>query len=326
MKKNINWGIVGLGKIAHKFAKDLSLIDGATLYAVASRNIDNAASFSAEHGSKKHYGSYSDLFKDSEVDIVYIATTNNTHAELTIEALNYKVAVLCEKPFAINGLQVAEMIRASKQNNTFLMEAMWSRFIPVILDVKKRIDAGEIGDIKYLQADFCFNAPDTIQRVHDIVLGGGSLLDIGIYPVFLAYLIIGTPENINAHAEYFDSGTDAQLAMQFIYSDAHANLFSSFNSYSKRDAKISGTKGEIIIDAPWNESDSYSISDGANTETISKPTLGRGYTYEIMECNDCLRNGLKEHPVWSLKESQNLIDLLDRIRKIVDVRYAEDKD
>ena len=324
MERKIKWGIIGLGKIAHKFAQDLLLVPESELEVVASRSLTNAKSFAATYNANNCYGSYEELLQNSDADIVYIATPNNTHESITILALEHKKAVLCEKPFAINKTQVLQMIRASKKHGVFLMEAMWSRFIPAIRKIKNDIDCGELGEIKYINADFSFNVDPSIQRVYDKKLGGGSLLDIGIYPVFLSYLLVGMPTKISAHAHYFDSGADSQLGMIFNYVNAQALLFSGFNSFSKRIAKISGTLGEIIIDEPWNETDSFSIQKGKDTNLISLPTLGRGYTYEIMECNSCLKKNVIESNLWSHQNSIELITLLDWVRKEINLSYSED--
>lgn len=324
MDKKIKWGIIGLGKISHKFARDLLLVQNSELEAVASRDLSKAKVFSEKFNSNKFYGSYKELLNDSFIDIVYIGTLNHTHENLTILALQHKKAVLCEKPFAINKKQVLRMIHASKKNNVFLMEAMWTRFIPAIKKIKSSIDSGEIGEIKYINADFSFNADSSIQRTYDKELGGGSLLDIGIYPIFLAYLLLGNPSKISACAHYFESGADSQLAMIFNYENAQAILFSSFNSKSKRVAKISGTLGEIIIDEPWNETDSFSILKDEDTTVVSLPTTGRGYTYEIIECNTCLKKNILESRFWSHQHSIELITLLDRVREKINLRYRED--
>ena len=324
MDKKIKWGIIGLGKIAHKFAQDLLLVPESELEVVASRSLTKAKAFATKYNANNCYGSYEELLQDSAADIVYIATPNNTHESITIAALEHKKAVLCEKPFAINKSQVLQMIRASKKNGVFLMEAMWSRFIPAIRNIKNAVERGELGEIKYINADFSFNVDPSIQRVYDKKLGGGSLLDIGIYPIFLAYLLVGMPTKISANAHYFESGADSQLAMIFNYGNAQALLFSSFNSFSKRIAKISGTLGEIIMNEPWNETDSFSIQKGNDTSIISLPTLGRGYTYEIMECNSCLKIDVIESNLWSHQNSIELITLLDWVRKEINLSYSED--
>jgi predicted dehydrogenase len=326
MKRDIKWGIIGLGGIAHKFATDLLLVQNCSLEAVASRSIAKSEAFSKKYNSAAFYGSYEELVQNNSIDIVYIATPHNSHERYAMLALEHQKAVLCEKPFAINKKQVFNMIEASKKNQVFLMEAMWSRFIPSIVEIKKRIDKGEIGELKYIHADFSFKANTSIQRIYDKNLGGGSLLDIGIYPVFLAYLFLGIPSDIAAKAHFYDSGADSQLALLFNYKNAQALLFSSFNSTSKREAKISGTLGEIIIDMPWNETNSFSIQkNNENAKSISLPTIGKGYTHEIIECNLCLQEHKLESHNWSHKNSLDLITLLDTIRKKIDLSYSEDE-
>ncbi len=324
MDNKIKWGIIGLGKISHKFARDLLLVQNSVLEAVASRDLSKAKLFSEKFGSNTFYGSYIELLNDRCIDIVYIATPNNTHENLTILALEHKKAVLCEKPFAINKKQVLRMIHASKKNNSFLMEAMWTRFIPAIKKIKRSVDSGEIGEITYINADFSFKADPSIKRIYDKGLGGGSLLDIGIYPIFLAYLLLGNPIKINATAHFFESGADSQLGMIFNYKNAQALLYSSFISNSKRVAKISGTLGEIIIDEPWNETDSFSIQKDKERTVISLQTVGRGYTYEIIECNTCLKKNSIESSFWSHQNSIELITLLDLVRKEINLTYEED--
>jgi len=325
MSSKINWGIIGLGGIAHKFTTDLLLVENCTLEAVASRNLKKAEAFSNQYNSNNFYGSYEELLQNKLVTIVYIATPNNSHEHYTILALKHKKAVLCEKPFAINKKQVFNMIEASKNNTLFLMEAMWTRFNPSIKEIKRIIDNGEIGKIKYINADFSFKANTSIQRLYDKELGGGSLLDIGIYPVFLAYLLLGIPTEINAKAHFYESGVDSQLAMLFNYKNAQAVLFSSFNSTSKRIVKISGTLGEIIIDMPWNETASFSIQLNNETEKIiTLPTIGRGYSHQIMECNLCLQQHKVESNTWSHQNSLELITLLDAIRQEINLTYKED--
>ncbi|MDO9137687.1 MAG: Gfo/Idh/MocA family oxidoreductase [Lutibacter sp.] len=324
MSKKIKWGIIGLGKIAQKFGNDLKLIDNTDLEAVASRDLTKAEAFAKTYDAKKFYGSYEALLQDKFVDIVYIATPHNSHAQLTILAMEHKKAVLCEKPFAINKHQVFKMIEASNNNNTFLMEALWTRFLPVIKKIKNLVENGEIGEIKYLNADFSFKANPSIQRIYDKELGGGSILDIGIYPIFLAYLILGMPDKIMAKAHFYESGADSQVSIIFDYKNAQAVLFSSFNSNSKREAKISGTLGEIMIDSPWSETSSFSVFKDNKEEKISLPISGKGFTHQISECNSCLLENRTQSNLWSHQNSLELISLLDAVRKEIGLVYAED--
>lgn len=324
MNKKIKWGIIGLGKIAQKFVNDLLLLDTVELEAVASRDLTKAETFAATYHSKKFYGSYEELLKDNFVDIVYIATPHNSHEHFTILALEHKKGVLCEKPFAMNQQQVFKMIETSKKHNLFLMEALWTRFLPAIKKIKSTIENGEIGEVKYINADFSFNANPSIQRIYDKELGGGSILDIGIYPIFLAYLILGMPDKIIAKAHFFETGADSQVSIIFDYKNAQAVLFSSFNSNSKREAKISGTLGEIIIDSPWNEASTFSLFKNNQEEKFSLPLIGKGFPHQIMECNECLQKNLTESPLWSHQNSIELVTLLDAVRKEIGLTYAED--
>lgn len=324
MSKKIKWGIIGLGKIAQKFVNDLKLIDNVELEAVASRDLTKAEAFAKTYDAKKFYGSYDALLQDKFVDIVYIATPHNSHAQIAVLALENKKAVLCEKPFAINKQQVFNMIEASKKHNMFLMEALWTRFLPAIKKIKNTVETGEIGEIKYLNADFSFKANPSIQRIYDKELGGGSILDIGIYPIFLAYLILGMPDKIIAKAHFYESGADSQVSIIFDYKNAQAVLFSSFNSNSKREAKISGTLGEIMIDSPWNETSSFSVFKDNKEEEISIPIFGKGFTHQISECNFCLLENRTQSNLWSHQNSLELITLLDAVRKEIGLVYAED--
>jgi predicted dehydrogenase len=324
LSRKINWGIIGLGKIAQKFVNDLKLLDNIELEAVASRDLTKAEAFAATYDAKKSYGSYEALLQDNFVDIVYIATPHNSHAQIAILALEHKKAVLCEKPFAINKQQVFKMIEASKKHNLFLMEALWTRFLPAIKKIKSTIENGEIGEIKYLNADFSFKANPSIQRIYDKELGGGSILDIGIYPIFLAYLILGMPDKIMAKAHFYESGADSQVSIIFDYKNAQAMLLSSFNSNSKREAKISGTLGEIVIDSPWNEASNFSVFKDNQEEKFSLPIFGKGFTHQIAECNTCLLENRTQSSLWSHQNSIELITLLDAVRKEIGLVYAED--
>jgi predicted dehydrogenase len=326
MNKKIKWGVLGLGGIAHKFVADLLLEENATLYGVASRSIEKASDFASKYNCPNYYNSYEELVKNDEIDIIYIATTHQLHAENTILCLNHKKAVLCEKPFAINKKQVLNMIQASKENSTFLMEALWTRFIPGMLKIKEMVDEGVIGEIKYINADFSFKSDLKNPRIYDIGLGGGSLLDIGIYPIFITYLVLGKPKEINAQAHFFETGADSQLSMLFNYNTALAVLYSSFNSTSKRLAKISGTKGEIIIDAPWNETVSFSVITEDDEQKYSFNKTGRGYTHQITECHNCLLERKTESSIWSHQNSIDLISIQDDVRQIIGLEYNEDKE
>jgi len=260
-KDKIRWGIVGLGSIAHHFAKDLRLVDDAQLAAVASRSLDKAKAFALEYKSENAFGSYLELFQSNAVDVIYIATPHNSHADLAIQAMENGKHVLCEKPMGVNSQEVTQMINAAQKNSVFLMEALWSRFNPVIQKVKALVSEKSIGDVSYLNADFGFYAldRDVNARLLNPELAGGTILDIGIYPIFLSYLLFGLPDKIMATSNFGATGAEIQTSMIFSYPKAQAVLYSGFTSKAEMKAEISGSEGSLFIHPRWHESHAYSI-------------------------------------------------------------------
>ena len=322
----INWGIIGCGNIAGKFASDLTLIENANLYAVASRNLFKAEQFANNHNSDKAYGSYDDLFKDENVEIVYIATPHISHAELSIKAMKHGKHVLCEKPLALNKTEASEIMIVSKETGCFFMEALWTRFNPVFVEVLKRIANKEIGEVNYINADFAFTSNhDLNSRVFNLELGGGSILDIGIYPIFLAYTILGIPKEVIAKAIFQKKmGSDIQTSMIFSYEKGQAILYSGFTSNSDMTARISGTEGQIFIHDRWHHSDEFTIIKEGLKETIKLPRTGIGYSHEIEECHKCLEENLLESKLWSHQNSLDLIALLDEVRNKIGLKYPQE--
>ena len=323
----IKWGIIGCGKIAHKFVIDLALIDDAVLIAVASRSYEKADEFAQKHKAKKAFGSYDELFLDPEVDIVYIATPHHLHAELSIKAMESNKHVLCEKPLSINHKEAQSIIDTSRSTKRFFMEALWTRFNPSFVEVKKRIDDGEIGEIKYINADFAFRSDFSIDdRTLNINLGGGAILDIGIYPAFLCYSLLGIPKEILAKSIFHKTASsDVQTSMIFHYGEAQAILYSSFESQSDMVARISGTKGQIYLNDRWHHANGYKLIKNGTEQEIENPVLGLGYSHEILECHDCLRKNSIESPNWSHQNSLDLISILEDVRKQVGLKYPQEK-
>ncbi len=317
MKSTINWGIVGLGNIANSFARDLALVKDATLSAVASRNTEKAHEFAAEYGVQKSFGSYGELFDFSEIDVVYIATPHTSHAELAIQAMNAGKHVLCEKPMGVNAAEVEQMVSASVENKVFLMEALWSRFNPSIQKAKWLIDSNAIGPVRYLHADFSFYALDRKEdgRLLNPELAGGSILDIGIYPIFLAYLLLGYPEEIAAFSNFHSTGVEIQSALSFRYREAMAILYSGLNSKSAMKAEISGTGGAIYLHPRWHETQGLTLEKEGTVKEFKLPTTGKGYSHEIEEVHRCLRAGLYQSELWSHTHSLELIRIMDEVRR-----------
>ncbi|WP_299536582.1 Gfo/Idh/MocA family oxidoreductase [Ulvibacterium sp.] len=323
MGDTIRWGIIGPGKIAHSFAKDLKLVSDGVLTAVASRDITKAELFAKEYNAKHAFGSYEELFNCVEVDAIYVATPHNLHAQWSISAMDHGKHVLCEKPMGVNLTEVKEMIASALQNQVFLMEALWSRFNPTIRKVKQLIDTGELGDIGYLHADFAFYGLDRSEegRVLNPYLAGGSLLDIGIYPIFLAYTMLGKPKAIKATSKFYKTGVEIQTSMIFEYEKAQALLYSGLTSNSEMKAEIAGSKGSVFIHPRWHEAQGYSMEKDGTLDKFNLPTKGKGYTYEIKEVHSCLKSGKLESALWSHQNSLDLIGLLDEVRRLAGILF-----
>jgi predicted dehydrogenase len=328
MTTPIRWGILGLGGIAHKFASDLALVEGAVLAAAASRTQSKADAFCAEHGGKA-YGSYQDLLDDEQVDVVYVATPHNSHAALTVASLENGHHVLCEKPVSVNRTQAEHMVNASRASGKFFMEALWSRFNPTIGAVIDRTKAGDIGQVRYLTADFTFEVTaEPESRLYNPALAGGSLLDMGIYPLFLAYAILGVPSRITARMIASETGVDQQTGIILEYPGAMAVLYSGFASQSNMEATVTGSLGRFSIEPVWHASDAYRhhVNRASEFERHHHPKQGEGLVHEIEECHRCIRSGQTESALWSHDDSLNLIALLDGVRQEIGLKYPMDSE
>ncbi|MEO1518522.1 MAG: Gfo/Idh/MocA family oxidoreductase [Bacteroidota bacterium] len=324
MSRTFRWGIIGLGKIAHKFAQDLRLVKNARLHAVASRTTEKARHFAAQYEVPHHFGSYEDLARFEELDAVYIATPHIGHCANTLMMLDNKIAVLCEKPFAMNGAEVRQMVDLARRQRVFLMEAMWTRFMPTIQQALSWIKEGQIGAIKSVRADFGFKAnfqPDG--RLFNQQLGGGSLLDIGIYPVFLSLLLLGKPEQIEATSVIGSSQVDESCGILLRYKGGQmALLHSSIVAKTATEAFIHGDKGSIHIHSRWHEPTSISLhKEGSDPKDVFFSYKGHGYYLEIEEVQKCLAAGQLESKLLPLNFSLDLIDLLDAIRLKAGIFY-----
>ena len=320
--RNIRWGIIGLGKIANKFATDLASIKNVELVAVASRNIQNANNFAEKHNAKKAYSSYEELAKDNNVDAVYIATPHSFHKEHAILCLRNKKAVLCEKPFAMNLSEVTEMIEAAKENNVLLMEALWSFFLPHFTYVLDLVKSEKFGKLKSLEADFGFHTPyNTDSRLFKKELGGGSLLDIGIYPIFAALATLGEPDAIDASATFFENGADASCDMVFQYKNAKATLKSTLLEETPSIAILKFEKAIVKLNRQFHQSSSITIIQNNTEEIINFDFKTIGYNYETEHFNNLLRAGEKESNMMTFEFSKNLINTLDKVRGIIGLTY-----
>lgn len=324
MTKTYRFAIIGTGGIAQKMAEALDFAPGALKYAVASRNLETAQSFAQQYGFERAYGSYEEAAADPNVDVVYVATPHNLHMQNTLMCIDHGKHVLCEKPLAVNGAEVRAMIAKAKEKGVFLMEAMWSRFLPHIKLAKQLVDDGVLGNIQMLVADFCIQrSVDVVNRKFNRELIGGSLLDIGIYPVFLSQLVMEEPIGFDAHAGIGETGVDYSLSVTLKYPGVKMGVIqSSFLVESGVKAAIYGDKASIIFDGFWFMPGNLKVRyvDG-NEDVYTFNTLGNGYQYEVMEVMRCLGNGWAQSPLMSWDDSLRLIDRLDAIRKKCGVWY-----
>ncbi|MEM9920038.1 MAG: Gfo/Idh/MocA family oxidoreductase [Bacteroidota bacterium] len=324
MSKVFNWGIVGLGKIANKFAQDLRVVKDARLFAVASRSFEKAERFAELYHAPHAFGSYEALADCPGLDAVYIASPHIGHCAHSLLFLKKGVPVLCEKPFAMNASEVNQMVREARLQNTFLMEAMWTRFMPTIKQALEWIEAGEIGEVKSVRADFGFNAPfNPESRLFNQNLGGGSLLDVGIYPVFLSLLIFGKPSQIEATASIGSSNIDESCGILLKYPEGQmALLHSSIVAKTATEAFIHGEKGSIHIHTRWHEPTSVSLQvEGREPKDVFFNYKGLGYYLEIEEVQRCLAAGRRQSATLPLSFSIDLIELLDAIRLKAGIFY-----
>ncbi|MEM6804465.1 MAG: Gfo/Idh/MocA family oxidoreductase [Bacteroidota bacterium] len=327
--KKFNWGILGAGKIAGKFATDLALLPNANLYAVGSRSFEKAKDFANQYQFEKAYGSYEELLDDPQLDVVYIATPNSEHFRHSLLALEKGVAVLCEKPLALNSKEVNLMIEKAKETNTFLMEALWTLFLPHMLKVQELIAERVIGEVQSVRSDFGFLAKfDPQHRLFNPALGGGALLDIGIYPLLLAQSILGVPDRISATAILGETKVDEDINIALTYGNKKiAHLQATLRSITPLDTHIYGTKGYIYLPNRWHKPVPYiRVHDYGSSQDIryEMPTDVLGYKFEARAVMECLDAGLTENPIASWQFSSDLMKTMDTIRKQVGVGYAVD--
>lgn len=329
--KTIRWGILGTGRIAHKFASDLKLVEDAELIAVGSRSKQSADDFSKAFPVKYVHGSYEALAENPEVDVIYVGTPHSLHYENTLLCLQHGKAVLCEKPFAMNTRQTEEMIGLAKEKKVFLMEALWTKFLPHYIKMQEMIGQGQLGGIRSVLANFGFvPIPPVPTRLFDPALGGGTVMDIGIYNVFMALSVLGKPDHVDAVMTPASTGVDEQCAILFRYKNgALAQLFSSFSSNLATEADICGTEGRIRLTSRFYEPSSnveYYKGKVDSKEIIPvEKEPGFGYQYEARHVNDCLQKGLTESPVVSFADTLLLMETLDKIREVAGIRHPADE-
>lgn len=324
MPQKIRWGILSTGRIARDFASDLKLLRNAQIVAVGSRTQPAAEAFGDQFGIPRRYADYQSVASDPEVDVVYIGTPHHLHYENSLMCLRAGKAVLCEKPFAINARQAAEVIKLARRKRLFIMDAIWSRFTPVFERLRKIIAAGTLGDIRMVTADFGFQpAFNPKGRLFDPALGGGALLDIGIYPVMLASMIFGPPDGIASRAQFGKTKVDEQEGIVFTYRGGQmAVLSATFQATTAQEAHIVGTKGRLRIHKQWWHPRSMTLSIPGKPDRLIEPAYrGIGYTYEAAEVMKCLEAGQTECAIMPLDETLSIMKTLDAIRAGWGLKY-----
>ena len=321
-RKTIQWGIIGLGSIANKFATDLATVEDSQLVAVASRSQQKAAKFAFKYNSKKAYDSYEKLVKDSQVDAVYIATPHCFHKEHALLCLRHKKAVLCEKPFAMNLQDVIEMVEVAKEHNVLLMEALWTFFLPHFNYVIDVVKSEKFGKLKSLEVDFGFFHPYDIEhRLFNKQLGGGSLLDIGIYPIFVALSSLGKPKSIAASATFFDNGADSSCTLIFDYGITKAYLKSSLLEETPTEAIFTFEDAVVKLNTRFHESPIVTIYKDEKEEMLDFNYKTFGYSFEAAHFSRLIREGKKESNIMTFEFSKNLISTMDEVREIISLEY-----
>lgn len=320
----LKWGIIGAGNIANSFARDLKLSKNSNIVAVTSKNIGSATQFANMFGVANVYPNIDALIADKQVDIIYIATPHNLHFEHSMKALKAGIHVLCEKPVSVGLAQLEIMQQTAKENKCFLMEAMWSRFLPAFVALEAMIKQGLIGDIKTINAQFGYNAPfDATSRIYDLNFAGGALMDIGIYPLSLAYWLLGMPDTIQSNAVIGRSGVDEVSAYQLNYKQgAIANLHSSIVANADHNAVITGTKGYVILHANWWEMQRFTFYPNEGPAQVFEfENIGIGYYHEIIAVETAVKNCQLECPLWTLGDSINICKMMDEMRNVWGLKY-----
>jgi len=327
----VRWGILGAGRMAGKFATDLRVTKGNELVAVAARDADRARDFAAAYGASRSYGSYADLLADDDVDVVYIATTHGQHYEQALQTFAAGKPALVEKAFTLNARQAAEVIDAARSRGLFCMEAMWMRTNGLVRTAVQLVADGRIGELRSVTVDNGLLFPfDPAHRLYDLHLGGGALLDLGVYAVTFAWIFLGEPARVRATGTLSPTGADQTMAMQWEYDDDRfAHVSCTTVAATPQRGVVVGTKGSVTLERPFYRPERLILEQAEGrtitSEEILQPIVGNGYGPEIAEVERCLRQGLTESPLVPLDDTLAIMRLMDDARAQVGVRYAADE-
>jgi predicted dehydrogenase len=340
LSSTLRWGVIGTGGIAAKFVADLSLLPDAEVVAVGSRSAGGAETFADRFQIGRRHASYAELVADPGIDVVYIATPHPFHAEHALQAIEAGKPVLVEKPFTMNACEARSVVEAARSAGVFCMEAMWTRFLPHMARLRELLAEGAIGTVLALSADQGMRfEPDPEHRLFAPELGGGALLDLGVYPFSFASMVLGVPETVRASATPAFTGVDQTTSAVLTYSGgAHAVLICTSAAATPMRAWIAGSTGRIELDRPWYQASSFTLtrSDGS-TECFQTPAgvvqplaqgeiaVAKGMRFEAAEVGRCLREGLLESPLMPLDETVSIIGTLDEVRDQIGLTYLSEQ-
>lgn len=320
----LRWGILATGGIAGLMTRDL-LLHGHRVTAVGSRRAEAARTFAAEHGIARSHGSYDALLTDPEVDVVYVATPHHLHAENALAALSTGKHVLVEKAFAINAIEARTVVRAAAERRRLVMEAMWTRFLPHMAFVRDVIRSGRLGEVHSVHADHTQRlSEDPAHRLNDPAVGGGALLDLGVYPLSFAHDLLGPVAEVSASATMRKTGVDADVATTLRHENgALSTSFSSMRSHGRNVASVLGSAGRLDIEAVWYSPAVVIVRDaqGRETDRFDQPVSGRGMQYQAAEVERVLADGDITSPLLSAEDSLAIMETMDRVRAAIGLRY-----
>jgi predicted dehydrogenase len=323
------WGIIGSGGIAAKFVTDLGLLPDTEVVAVGSRSQASADAFGDRFDIARRHPSYQTLVEDPDVDVVYVSTPHPGHFPAAMRAIEAGKPVLCEKPFTLDATEAAELIAAARQRGVFLMEAMWTRFLPHVVRIRELLAEGSLGDIRTVLADHgAFFPHDPQHRLFNPELGGGALLDLGVYPVSFASMVFGPPAKVTAVSAPASTGVDAQTSMLLEHGGGrHAVLTTTLAARTPNRAAIAGTLGRVEIDATWYAPTSFTTvaADGTVLEVFVDEHEGNGLRHQAAEVARCLADGRLESAVMPLDESLSVMRTLDEVRRQIGLVYPSER-
>src|SRR4051794_27490191 len=324
--QEIRWGIVGPGRIAQSVVNDFAVVDGARVVAVASRSLDRAQAFAARHAIERAHGSYAEILGDPDVDVLYIATPHPQHQAIALAALRAGKALLVEKSFTATAAGAVEVVNLARETGVFVMEAMWTRFQPVVVALRDLVAGGAIGEVRSVQADLGVSREyDPADRLFDLALGGGALLDLGVYVVSFAQMLLGAPARVVATGSLFPSGADAEATMLLDYGDGRsATLTTSLRQALPGQARVFGTAGWIDVLPRFHHPRTIVLHRAdAEPEEITRPAIGGGYAHELIEVTECIRAGRTESAVMPLADTLTVQALLGDAAEQPGVHHAE---